>query len=142
MAATKRIVIQKSAHILTVTEGNAVLTTYRVAIGRGSAGNKVHAGDNRTPEGLYTVNARNEKSQYHKALHLSYPNAEDTARAMQAGVDPGGDIMIHGIKNGWGWIGPLHRLVDWTKGCIAVTNQEIDELWKQIPNGTVVEIQR
>lgn len=91
-------------------------------------------------KGHYIIDARNEHSAYHRALHVSYPNAEDRKRAAKLGVAPGGEIMIHGIKNGFGWIGAAHRMYDWTLGCIAVTDQEIEEIWNLVPVGTPVEI--
>jgi murein L,D-transpeptidase YafK len=100
----------------------------------------VSSGDGRTPEGIYSVDGRNPKSAFHFSLHLSYPNSADTARASAMGVPPGGDIMIHGIKNGLGWLGSLHRFVDWTQGCVAVTNDEIEEIWDMVPDGIRVEI--
>lgn len=101
---------------------------------------KERQGDGRTPEGLYIIDGRNASSAFHRALHISYPNVADRARATAGGFAPGGDIMIHGIRNGLGWIGSLHRIFDWTKGCIAVTDGEIEEIWNAVPNGTVVEI--
>ena len=101
---------------------------------------KTYKGDNRTPEGFYTIDGRNPGSHYHRSIHVSYPNAQDRARAKKLGKDPGGDIFIHGLPNGQGWIGKAHVLHDWTLGCIAVTDEEIEEIWKLVPNGTVVEI--
>jgi murein L,D-transpeptidase YafK len=89
---------------------------------------------------LYSISARNSQSSFHRALQISYPTQQDRARAGAAGVDPGGLIMIHGIGNGLGWIGRLHRLVDWTDGCIAVSNAEMDEIWALVDLGTPVEI--
>lgn len=103
-------------------------------------GRKSCEGDRKTPEGVYVIDRRKPNSRYHRALHISYPNAEDRRRAEQRGVSPGGDIMIHGLPNGMGAIGSLHLKRDWTLGCIAMTNQEIDELWQAVPNGTLVEI--
>lgn len=94
----------------------------------------------RQPEGLYKIDYRKADSSFHRALHISYPNAGDKAKARKLGVSPGGLIMIHGIKNGAGWIGNLHRFADWTNGCIAVTDAEIRELWRAVPNGTPIEI--
>jgi len=136
------IVIHKSDHKLILYKGEQVLRTYKIAIGKEPEGNKVRVGDNRTPEGVYRIDWRNKKSGYHRALHISYPNSEDAERAKKSGSDPGGDIMIHGIKNGFGWLGGLHRLVDWTQGCIALTNSEMNELWELVPDGTPVEIKR
>lgn len=117
-----------------------VIRTYKVALGRGGLASKEREGDGRTPEGHYLIDARNEASSYHRALHISYPNAEDRQHAAKLGVSPGGDIMIHGLPNGMGWLGASHRLYDWTLGCIAVTDPEIDEIWKMVPVGTPVEI--
>lgn len=83
---------------------------------------------------------RKADSSFHRALHLSYPSAADRARAVAQGVDPGGLIMIHGLKNGLGWLGRLHRLFDWTDGCIAVTNPEIEQIWQSVPDGTPIEL--
>jgi murein L,D-transpeptidase YafK len=94
----------------------------------------------KTPEGLYSIDYRNPHSDYHLALHISYPAPDDVKRAAARGVSAGGDIMIHGLPNGRGWIGKLHRQKDWTAGCIALTDKEIEELWRITPDGTPVEI--
>jgi murein L,D-transpeptidase YafK len=94
----------------------------------------------RTPEGMYRLDGRYAKSQFHMALHISYPNASDRERARRLGVKPGSDILIHGLPNGQGSIGKAHLQSDWTWGCIAVTDEEIEEIWRLVPNGTVVEI--
>ena len=113
---------------------------YRVALGFSPERHKEREGDGRTPEGHYTIDSRNEHSAYYKALHVSYPNDEDRKRAARLGVSPGGAIMIHGLPTGKGWIGAAHRMYDWTLGCIAVTDEEMDEIWKMVPVGTPVEI--
>lgn len=135
-----QILIYKSAHTMTLFKRQSVLRTYKIAIGRGPAGPKSTAGDHRTPEGDYVVDAKKADSRFYLALHLSYPNAADRERARRLGVNPGGDIEIHGIEKGLGWIGPLHRTFDWTDGCIAVTDPEIEEIWGLVPVGTPVEI--
>lgn len=117
-----------------------MLKTYQVALGRGSAGAKQFAGDNRTPEGKYIIDKKKASSSFHKALHLSYPNEEDKARAAKLGKSPGGDIEIHGLPVTFAWVGKTQRVIDWTAGCIALTNSEIDELWKMVSVGTLVEI--
>jgi murein L,D-transpeptidase YafK len=117
-----------------------IVKKYKISLGGNSKGPKVRAGDGKTPEGIYVIDSRNPRSCYHLSLHISYPNFSDSKRAKQLGVSPGGDIMIHGIRRGFGWLGPLHRLVNWTKGCIAVTNKEIEEIWRAVPNGTQIEI--
>ena len=135
-----RIIIDKSRHQLILLEQNRPIKTYAVALGRESSGRKEREGDGKTPEGLYRIDSRKADSAYHLALHISYPNAQDMETAKTRGVSPGGAIMIHGIRNGLGKIGKLHRLTDWTAGCIAVTNREIEEIWRAIPDGSPVEI--
>ena len=134
------ILILKHDHLLELFAGGKVIRTYKVALGSGGLAPKDRQGDGRTPEGHYVIDSRNAHSAYHKALHVSYPNADDRKRAAAVGASPGGDIMIHGLPNGRGFIGPAHRVIDWTLGCIAVTNQEIDEIWNLVPVGTPVEI--
>jgi len=135
-----RVVIGKIAHRLSLMNHGKPVRTYKVALGSQLNLPKERQGDGRTPEGLYIIDGRNASSAFHRALHISYPNVADRARATAGGFAPGGDIMIHGIRNGLGWIGSLHRIFDWTKGCIAVTDGEIEEIWNAVPNGTVVEI--
>lgn len=135
-----RILVEKSERKLSILRDGKVLKTYRVALGRNPIGAKEQEGDNKTPEGIYTIDYRNPKSDYHLALHISYPSAEDTTRAAQRGVNAGFDIEIHGLPNGRGWMGAAHRQKDWTAGCIAVTDEEIDELYRVAPDGTTVEV--
>ncbi len=134
------ILILKKDHVLELLAGGKVIRTYKVALGRGGLAPKEREGDGRTPEGHYVIDARNADSHYHRALHVSYPDAGDRNHAARLGVSPGGAIMIHGLPNGLGWVGAGHRLYDWTLGCIAVTNEEIDEIWNLVPVGTPVEI--
>ena len=135
-----RIVIEKSARTLSIFANGKKLKTYRIALGRNPVGAKQQEGDKKTPEGIYKIDGRNAQSSFHLALHVSYPSDEDKMRAAVRGVSAGYDIMIHGIQNGLGWIGALHRLSNWTIGCIAVTDEEIEELWRVTPDGTTVEI--
>jgi len=139
-ATIDRIVIEKSARKLSVFSNGKKLKTYRVALGRNPVGTKQEEGDNKTPEGIYKIDGRNPQSNFHLALHVSYPSDEDKTRAADRGASAGFDIMIHGIRNGLGWMGAFHRLNDWTAGCIAVTDEEIEELWRVTPDGTRVEI--
>lgn len=134
------ILILKKDHLLELLSAGKVIRTYHVALGSGGLAPKQKEGDARTPEGHYVIDNRNAQSHYYKALHVSYPNAGDRERAAKMGVAPGGAIMIHGLPNGMGAIGPAHRLYDWTLGCIAVTDAEIDEIWSMAPVGTPVEI--
>jgi len=135
-----KVFIEKKARRLTLLSKENVIKTYKIALGRHSEGKKEKDGDNKTPEGICKIDSRNEKSSYHLSLHISYPNESDIKRAKELGVSPGGNIMIHGIRNGFGWLGHFHTWLNWTKGCIAVTNKEIEEIYKLVPNGTVVEI--
>jgi murein L,D-transpeptidase YafK len=138
--AIDRIVLDKSARKLSVLANGKTLKSYRVALGRNPVGAKEQEGDMKTPEGIYKIDSRNPQSNFHLALHVSYPSDEDKARAAERGVNAGFDIMIHGIQNGRGWIGAFHRLKDWTAGCIAVTDEEMEELWRVTSDGTTVEI--
>jgi murein L,D-transpeptidase YafK len=117
-----------------------VIKTYQIALGRNPVGPKEIEGDRKTPEGTYVIDFRNPESSYHRALHISYPGPEDLRRSGERGVPPGGDIMIHGLGKGAEWAGADHRYFDWTKGCIAVTNEEIEEIWRVVPDGTPIEI--
>jgi murein L,D-transpeptidase YafK len=135
-----RIVVLKSDRTMTLERDGHVVKTYKVALGGQPMGAKERQGDHKTPEGEYVVDAKNANSQFYLALHLSYPNVTDRARARKLGVSPGGDVEIHGLGKKYGWIGARHRLSDWTDGCIAVTNEEIEEVFGMVPVGTRVEI--
>lgn len=139
-ATSDRVVVHKAERTMQLMRGHDVLAEYRIALGREPLGPKRRQGDGRTPEGRFTLDFRNPNSRYHLSLHVSYSDAADRARALEEGVDPGGDIMIHGLPNGLGWIGRLHRLVDWTEGCVAVTDAEIEQIWRAVPDGTPIEI--
>jgi murein L,D-transpeptidase YafK len=130
-----RIVVLKSQHTLTLYAHGTILRTYRVALGR-AAGAKQQQGDNRTPEGHYRIEAHNPHSSCHLALRISYPNADDRAHHRT-----GGDVEIHGLPIGFGYLGALHRATDWTYGCIGVTDAEMDEIYRLVPNGTPIDIQ-
>jgi murein L,D-transpeptidase YafK len=135
-----KVLIQKSARQLTLVRNGRPLRSYHVSLGSNPKGAKEREGDERTPEGLYTIDSRNAYSKYHLALHVSYPNAADRARARRLRVSPGGEIMIHGTPNRWRGLRVVFQHTDWTKGCIAVSDRDIEEIWKLVPNGTVVEI--
>jgi murein L,D-transpeptidase YafK len=135
-----RVVVEKSARKLSVLSRGVPVKSYRVSLGGQPVGPKQQEGDMKTPEGLYVIDSRNPHSDYHLSLHISYPAPEDVRRAAARGVSPGRDIMIHGLPNGIGWMGVAHRLKDWTAGCIAVTDEEIEELWRIIPDGIPIEI--
>ena len=120
--------------------GDRVLSEYEVSLGKNPEGPKRHYRDGRTPEGRYVIDGRLEESAFHRALHISYPNEGDREFARQAGVAPGGGVMIHGLPNGERWVAEAHRYYDWTNGCIAVTDDEMDEIWELVDDGTPIEI--
>jgi len=135
-----KILIEKNAHRMTLFSKGTPLRVYQIALGEGGMEPKLREGDKRTPEGRYFIEGRNANSAFYRSLRISYPNARDRAFAADRGASPGGDIMIHGIKNGYGWMGATHREIDWTQGCIAVTNEEMAEIWDGVADGTLVEI--
>ncbi len=134
------ILVEKAARRLTLLRQGRVLATYPVSLGFSPVGQKAREGDGRTPEGSYTIAYRNPRSVAHLSLKVSYPTPEQAAVAAAEGREPGGDIMIHGLLNGFSWFGPLHRLVDWTNGCVGVTNAEMADIYARVDAGTPVEI--
>jgi len=136
-----KILIKKSKQTLRLMAGKRVVKEYLISLGFSPKGHKRHAGDGKTPEGRYYINGRNPRSRYHRSLKISYPNTEDIAHARAKGIDPGGDIMIHGIEKKLCYLGKSHVTELWTRGCVVVTNQEIDEIWNLVADGTLVEIQ-
>jgi len=135
-----RVLVLKENHTLQLLNKGRVIKIYKVALGGDPVGPKTRQGDHKTPEGVYILDSRNAHSKFYKAIHISYPNAADRAAAREKGVSPGGDVFVHGLPNGYGFMGEAHRLKDWTDGCIAVTNQEIDEIWAAVADGTPIEI--
>jgi murein L,D-transpeptidase YafK len=138
-AVADRVLVEKSARRLTLLRDGKALKTYRMVLGRAS-GPKEFEGDQRTPEGIYSIDFHKPDSDYHLALHVSYPEQRDIDRAALQGLSAGSDIMIHGLPNGRGWIGRFHRRQDWTAGCVAVTDFEIEEIYRAVPDGTTIEI--
>jgi len=134
------IVVEKSARRMTLYKDDRFLKTYAVALGSDPMGPKQQEGDGRTPEGIYFVDFKNPRSKFHLALRVSYPGPQDRERARQRGVNAGGDIMIHGLPNGLGWLGAAGLSRDWTDGCIAVTNEQVEEIWSLADVGTKIEI--
>ncbi len=139
----ERVVVDKSDRRLYLLRGGKPYREYTVSLGGNPKGHKQRAGDLKTPEGTYTLDWRNPRSRFYKSIHISYPNAEDRLRAEQQGVDPGGDIMLHGEH----YNGALQRTLrrarlrrDWTEGCIALNNEHIDEIWREVADGTTIEI--
>jgi murein L,D-transpeptidase YafK len=135
-----RIIVLKSERRLLLMRGGDVLTSFWIALGRQPVGQKMQRGDGRTPEGLYTIVGRTEESIFYRALKLSYPNKADKERARKLGVNPGGDILIHAVPDGFEPKDAGARMIDWTNGCIAVTNADMDEIWGRVADGTWVEI--
>ena len=137
-----KILVKKSEHKLYLLKDGRPIRTYRVSLGVNPKGPKERQGDNRTPEGLYYLSGRNPGSRFYKALHISYPNDKDQMEAAMRGVSPGGQIMIHGQppSSGIQDLSDVLRGADWTAGCIAVTNPEIEEIWSYTTYGTPIEI--
>lgn len=135
-----RVVVEKAKHRLTLYDGRTAVKNYPVSLGGDPVGHKQQQGDGRTPEGSYALDWRNPRSRFHLSLHVSYPNAADRASARRRGVPPGGDIMVHGVPNGLGAVDTLLLARDWTDGCIAVTNEAIEEIWLNVKDGTPIEI--
>jgi hypothetical protein len=134
------IVVEKSRRTMTLYNQGTPVRIYFIALGQNPLGRKLAKGDNRTPEGLYYIEGHNPASKYYLSLRVSYPNAQDVAEARARGVSTGGDIMIHGLPRGFENVGAEHRQRDWTNGCIAVTNAEIEEIWSAIPDGAAIHI--
>lgn len=134
------LVVYKSKRKMEVYSGDRLVKTYVIALGRSPVGHKEYEGDCKTPEGVYKINDRNPNSAYHKNLGISYPNEQDVAHARTIGKDPGGHIKIHGLRNDRGYIGKFHRWKNWTAGCIAVTNEEVDELYAAVKKDAVITI--
>lgn len=135
-----RIVVYKSKRKMDVYSGEIFLKRYRIALGKNPVGHKEFEGDCKTPEGIYTIDGKNPNSAFHKNLGVSYPNEKDIEHAMTFGKSAGGDIKIHGLRNGFGYRRKFHRWKDWTAGCIAVTDAEIDELYETVQLGATIEI--
>lgn len=134
------IIVKKSNRQLLAYSKQKLIKTYQISLGDSPVGHKEFEGDEKTPEGVYVINAKNPNSGYHKNLGVSYPNKKDITKAKLLSKDPGGDIKIHGIRNHLGFIGKFQRFSDWTNGCIALTNKEVDELFYAVNIGTKIEI--
>jgi len=139
-AAVSRVVVIKSLRLMQLKSGEEVIRSYRISLGDNPEGHKLFEGDQRTPEGLYVLDWRNPGSDFYKSIHISYPNEHDAEMARIWGQDPGGNIMIHGLPNSVGDMAFAYEGLDWTDGCIAVNNEAMDEIWKMVPDGTLIEI--
>lgn len=134
------LIVEKHSRRLLVYSHGVLIREYHLSLGREPVGPKRREGDERTPEGLYRIDHHNPNSRFHRALHVSYPSPADILRARRSDAALGGEIMVHGIQNGLGWLGRAHRFVDWTTGCIALPDPEIEELYRIVPDGTSIEI--
>jgi murein L,D-transpeptidase YafK len=135
-----KLVVIKSQRTMEAYSKGMLVKTYKVSLGQNPLGDKEFQGDKKTPEGEYRINDKNPNSGFHKNLGVSYPDVSDIQEARRKGLDPGGEIKIHGLRNGARFIGKFHRLFNWTAGCIAVTDKEIDELYKSVDLGTPIII--
>lgn len=135
------VLVDKTDARLYLLKQGKVIKAYPVSFGRNPVGHKEKQGDGRTPEGEYRLDFKKSDSAFYKAIRISYPNQDDLKRARKKQVDPGGQIMIHGEKIGREWLTPMLKGVNWTNGCIAVTNSEMDEIWEAIEIGTGIKIQ-
>ena len=133
------LVVKSESRLYLFHEGKE-LTSFKVAFGSNPEGHKQQQGDERTPEGRYVLDYKNQNSQYYKSIHISYPNAQDRQNARKRGVNPGGDIMIHGQPNGYGGFSTIVQFFNWTNGCIALSNPDMDVVWDAVKPGTPIEI--
>ncbi len=134
------IVVEKGKRLMTLYQAGFAVRKYKIALGKQPRGDKIRKGDNRTPEGTFFIDYKNISSRYHKALHISYPDALHAERARALGVSPGSDLMIHGLPPAYAKVGTAHSQWDWTEGCIAVTDKEIEEIYGAIPKGAIIHI--
>ncbi len=135
-----KIIVYKAKRQLQLIQKGKILKTYKIALGSHPVGHKLKEGDGKTPEGAYKIIAKNTWSQFYLSLKISYPNTDDCKQAKANKVNPGGDIMIHGLGKKFEFLGKIHTLYDWTQGCIAVTNKEIKEIFNAVKVGTPIII--
>lgn len=135
-----RVRVLKNDHKLQLLDGENLLREFHVVFGANPKGHKMQEGDERTPEGTYTLDYKKTDSAFYRAIHISYPNAKDTASAQSRGVKPGGQVMIHGQKNGLGWLSFISQHFNWTNGCVAMSNEDMAIVWAQVKEGTPIEI--
>ena len=134
------VLVEKSQNKMYLYQRGKILKSYDVAFGQNPIGHKIQEGDHRTPEGRYNLSYKNINSQFYKSIRINYPSAKDIARAKKRGVKPGGDIVIHGMPNEVGnYMGPISPK-NWTQGCIAVRNHEMDQIWRLVDVNTPIEI--
>ena len=136
----EKVLVLKSAHQLQLINDGKPIKTYRISLGKNPRGPKLMEGDKRTPEGFYWIDWRKTSNNFNLAMHISYPNITDSARARREGVDPGGMIMIHGTPDTADTPEDLFHTLDWTDGCVAMRNRDMREVWNLVPDGTMIEI--
>jgi murein L,D-transpeptidase YafK len=137
-----KVLVEKSKRKMYLINNGKVFRSYTISLGKDPVGDKQKEGDNKTPEGIYVLDWRNNKSSCYKSIHISYPDDQDVSRAKKAKVEPGGNIMIHGLHPSLKALGKFHTAYDWTNGCVAVTNEEMDDIWKSVKYGTIIEIRK
>lgn len=140
-SAVDLVKVDKSERKMYLIENGATLKEYSISLGGNPKGHKEQEGDQKTPEGEYVLDYVNEESSYYRSMHISYPNQMDKQYAESKGVSPGGFIMVHGQKNGFGWLSSFTQTMDWTDGCIAITNKEMDEFLSLVDVGTAIVIE-
>jgi murein L,D-transpeptidase YafK len=141
LAGVDLVKVDKSESKMYLLDGDKVVKEYHVSFGANPKGHKQQEGDEKTPEGSYTLDYKKEDSSFYRAMHISYPNEQDKANAKNLGVSPGGFIMVHGQRNKLGWVSFVTQRFNWTDGCIALTNSEMDEFMKLVNIGTKIQIQ-
>ena len=134
------VMVYKSQRTLHLMKDGQVIAAFPVVFGADPVGHKQKMGDEKTPEGRYVLDYKNSNSAFYKSIHISYPNAKDRRQAKRLGVNPGGDIMIHGQSNGYGWASPIARFFNWTDGCIALNDLDMQQVWESVDSGTKIEI--
>ena len=140
-AGVDLVKVDKSERKMYLLSAGEIVKVYEIALGANPKGHKKQEGDEKTPEGEYTLDYKKEDSSFYRAMHVSYPNAVDIANAEKNGVSPGGFIMVHGQRNWLGWLAPISQRFNWTNGCIAITNSEMDEFMDLVNVGTKIQIQ-
>ncbi len=140
-SAVDLVKVDKSERKMYLIENGVTLKEYSVSLGGNPQGHKEQEGDQKTPEGEYVLDYVKEDSSYYRSMHISYPDQADKQHAKSKGVSPGGFIMVHGQKNGFGWLSFLTQNFDWTDGCIAITDKEMDEFLNLVNTGTKIVIE-
>lgn len=141
LASVDLVKVDKSERIMYLMDGEKIVKEYTISLGRNPKGHKHQEGDQRTPEGSYTLDYKKEDSSFYRAMHVSYPNKSDRNNAKDKGIDPGGFIMVHGQRNWLGGLAFITQNFDWTNGCIAITNDEMDEFMSLVSVGTEIQIE-